>query len=96
MPATDHDADDARRNGAPRGQVLLDGALLGFLWLWSVLALLVSAVATLNLFLSGNPFRDPGAAVLVPIWLMFETVLFSPAIVALLWRRHRRRERARP
>jgi len=80
---------------APLGQVLLDGALLGFLWLWSVLALVASAVATLNLFLTGNPFRHAGSFVLIPIWLMFETVLFSPAIVALVWRRHRRRKRAR-
>ena len=80
---------------APLGQVLLDGALLGFLWLWSVLALLASAVATLNLFLTGNPFRHPGSFVLVPMWLLFESVLFSPAIGAFLWRRRRRRKRAR-
>ena len=67
-------------------------ALILFATIWIVLALLVSTVATINLFITSNPLEvDP--VNVTAMWLLFEAVLFSPAVGALYWRRRRRRAR---
>jgi hypothetical protein len=75
------------------GQILLDATLMGFIGVWTILAFLASTIATLNFFLSSNPFEVVGTVNFTAMWLLMVAVLFSPAIGALYWRRRRQRSR---
>jgi hypothetical protein len=75
------------------GQIILDAALMGFIGVWTILAFLASTVATINFFITSNPFEVIGTVRFAAMWLLMIAVLFSPAIGALYWRRRRLRSR---